>query len=246
MPTLLKEVSKNKIFAGLDIVGIQESFIHEEIEDAARIAKTLGPDYKCFQANIQIRRNLVQGNAFIWNSKRIKITKSESFFLPDVHGLHMPNWERTFFKFVPKQERNCIVAEGKLGKKTIRIYVTHLDVFGYFHKRAQLKAIFTHSDAQKSVDITCIIGDFNTFKIARRPRWRNLAGDALESGFRDLTTEIIWTFSRPRVRFKQKLDSVFIKPFDFPYKSWSLNIKGSDHIPIFCDINIKRLPNKGA
>ncbi|HVF69712.1 MAG TPA: hypothetical protein VNA13_04075 [Xanthomonadales bacterium] len=239
LPLLLKQISENKTFSGLDIFGIQESFIHKELEDAGEIVKKLGPEYKYFQQNMQIRKNVLQGNALIWNSKRIKITKKESFFLPDVYGKHMPRWEKMFFKFIPKQERNCIVAEGKFGKKSIRIYVTHLDVLGYSHKRAQLKAIFTHSDLQKPVDITCVIGDFNTFKIATRPKWKNLSKDAEMAGFRDLTTEIVWTFSRPRVRFKQKLDSIFIKPFDFHYKSWSPNIKGSDHIPVFCDITVK-------
>lgn len=247
LPILLKEVSKNEIFSGLDIFGVQESFVHEEIEDASKIAKILGPEYKYFQQNIQIRHNLTQGNAFIWNSKRIKINKKESFFLPDVYGKHLPRWERTFFKLIPKQDRNCIVAEGKFGKKSIRIYVTHLDVLGYSHKRAQLQAIFTHSEMQKDVDITCIIGDFNTFKIITRPKWKHMAKDAEMAGFQDLTTEIVWTFSRPRVRFKQKLDSIFIKPFDFSYKSQSLNIKGSDHIPVFCDIDMKNgLSRKGA
>ncbi len=244
LPLLLNEVSRNDIFSGLDIFGIQESFIHDEIEDASKITKILGSEYKYFQQNIQIRHNLLQGNAFIWNSKRIKINKKESFFLPDVYGKHLPRWERTFFKFVPKQDRNCIAVEGMFGKKSIRIYVTHLDVLGYSHKRAQLQAIFTHSSMQKPVDITCIIGDFNTFKIITRPKWKHLAKDAQEAGFQDLTTEIVWTFSRPRVRFKQKLDSIFIKPFDFKYTSWSPNIKGSDHIPVFCDIKIDDLGNK--
>lgn len=239
LPRLLKEVSENGTFSGLDIFGVQESFIHDEAEDASKITKVLGSDYKYFQKNVQIRNNLLLGNAFIWNTKRINITKKESFFLPDVYGDHLPKWEKMLFKFIPKQERNCIVVSGKFGKKTIRVYVTHLDVLGYFHKRAQLKAIFTHSDAQKPVDITCVIGDFNTFKVVSRPRWRNLSVDALLSGFQDVTTEIVWTFKRPIVKHKQKLDSIFIKPFDFPYKSWSMDVRGSDHIPIFCDVDIK-------
>ncbi len=239
LPILLREVASNDVFSGLDFVGIQESLIHDNVEDASEIAEILGPQYKYFQENIEIKKNMFQGNAFIWNSNKIKITKKNSFFLPDVYGLHLPKWEKMLFRLVPKQERNCIVVEGKFGKKSIRVYVTHLDVFGYYHKRAQLKAIFTHSESQKPVDLTCIIGDFNTFKVASRPRWKNLSVDAKEAGFLDLTTEIVWTFVRPGVRFKQKLDSIFIKPFNYPYKSWSLDIKGSDHIPVFCDINIK-------
>ncbi|HUQ85326.1 MAG TPA: hypothetical protein VM077_03285 [Candidatus Limnocylindrales bacterium] len=240
LPILLNEFATQKVFSGLDIVGIQEAFIHDEIEDAQQIAKRLGPEYKFFQHNIQIKHNLSQGNAFIWNSKKIKIKKTESFLLPDVYGKHLPYLEKMFFKLIPKQDRCCIVAEGQYGKKSIRIYVTHLDVLGYSHKRAQLKAIFTHSADQKPVDLTCIIGDFNTYKIVTRPKWKNLSKDALDAGFQDLTTEIVWTFSRPRVKFKQKLDSIFIKPFNYAYESRSQDIKGSDHIPVFCDINLDK------
>lgn len=238
LKTLLNEISKRNDFSELDIMAVQESFIHNEVEDAEKIAKILGPQYKYFQENVKITFGLLQGNAFIWNSKRITINKKASFFLPHVKGKHITRMEKMLFRFIPKQDRNCLVLEGKFGKKSIRIYVTHLDVLGYTHKRAQLKAIFTHALAQKPTDLCCIIGDFNTYKFVSRPKWRNLAEDAKTSGFSDLTTEILWTFSRRRVRFKQKLDSIFIKPFYFKYKSWSLDIKGSDHIPVFSDIEL--------
>jgi endonuclease/exonuclease/phosphatase family metal-dependent hydrolase len=236
LPLLLTEIKNNKDFSGLDILAIQESFIHDEAEDAEKIRKLLGNDYDYFQENVRLPLGLVQGNAFIWNKKRLKITKKASFFLPDVYGHHLPKWEKVLFKFIPKQDRNCLVLTGTIGKKTIRIYVTHLDVLGFAHKRAQLDAIFEHEELQDNVDICCVIGDFNTFKFVSRPSWKNLAQAASEAGFSDLTTEIIWTFARPQVRFRQKLDSIFIKPSDFKYKSWSLDIRGSDHIPVFSDI----------
>lgn len=235
LPTLVKQLSIED-FVGLDVMAIQESFIHEEIEDAYKIAKALGPSYDYFQENMRLPFGLIQGNAFIWNKKRISITKKSSFFLPDVKSNHLPRWERTILRFLPKQERNCLVLEGKLGKKSLRIYVTHFDVIGFYHKRAQLDAIFAHDLLQPPTDLCCIVGDFNTFKIVSRPKWRNLAETARNHGFSDLTTEIFWTFSRRRVRFRQKLDSIFIKPYDFKYKSWSLDINGSDHIPVFSDI----------
>lgn len=240
LPTLLKEIGSQKDFSGLDILAIQESFIHDEVEDAAKIAEKLGPQYKYFQENVKITFGLLQGNAFIWNSDRITIKKKMSFFLPGVRDKHTTRLEKMFFRLLPKQDRNCLVLEGTFGKHSIRIYVTHLDVLGYTHKRAQLKAIFTHALSQKPTDFCCIIGDFNTYKFVTRPNWKNLAEDASESGFQDLTTEILWTFSRRRVRFKQKLDSIFIKPFDYKYKSWSLDINGSDHIPVFSDIHLNK------
>jgi endonuclease/exonuclease/phosphatase family metal-dependent hydrolase len=248
LPIVLKEISNQKDFSGLDLLAVQESFVHNQIEDAEKIAKILGPQYNYYQENVRIQFGLLQGNALIWNTERIKIKNKSSFFLPDVYGKHLPRWEKMLFRFIPKQDRNCLVLEGSFKNKTIRIYVTHLDVLGFNHKRAQLNAIFEHDMVQSPVDLCIVVGDFNTFKFVSRPSWKNLAEDAREAGFTDLTTEIFWTFSRRRVRFKQKLDSVFIKPFDFKYKSWSLDIKGSDHIPVFTTIEIinKKSGNKRA
>lgn len=239
LPILLTEIEKNKDFSGLDMLAIQESFIHDETEDAVKIKNLLGSNYDYYQENVRLPFGLVQGNAFIWNKKRLNITKKASFYLPDVYGHHLPKWEKVLFKFMPKQDRNCLVMEGTMGAKTVRIYVTHLDVVGFSHKRAQLDAIFEHDLVQEPVDLCFIIGDFNTFKFVSRPNWKSLSESAEAAGFSDLTTEIIWTFSRRQVRFKQKLDSIFVKPYSFKYKSWSLDIKGSDHIPVFSDILLK-------
>jgi endonuclease/exonuclease/phosphatase family metal-dependent hydrolase len=239
LPTLLSELSERKDFSGLDVMAIQESFLHNETEDALVIAKEMGSDYECYQVNVSIPFGIIQGNAVIWNKKRLKIAKKASFFLPDVTSKLLPYWERALLRLIPKQERNCIVLDGRLGTKTIRIYVTHFDVLGFYHKMAQLDAIFAHEKLQKPTDICLVVGDFNTFKFVSRPSWRNMEKAAEQAGFTDLTTEIIWTFSRKMIRFRQKLDSIFIKPANFPYKSWSLDIGGSDHIPVFSDIEIR-------
>jgi endonuclease/exonuclease/phosphatase family metal-dependent hydrolase len=248
LKALLREISENKDFKGLDFMAIQESMVHKGIDDAQKIAEKLGPEYRYFQGNVKVQLGRLQGNALIWNEKRIKIDRMESFYLPDVKGSHLPRWEKVLFKFLPKQDRICLVLGGTFMGKKIKIYVTHLEVLGFIHKRAQLDAILDHDDAEEPADICCIAGDFNTYKIISRPRWRSLAEAAKESGFHDLTTEIIWTFARKRVRIKQKLDSIFVKPYHFAYKSWSLDIKGSDHIPIFSDIklNLKKRSKKSG
>lgn len=212
--------------------------VHRGVEDAQRIAEIMGPHYRYYQGNVKIQFGMLQGNALIWNEKRIKINKMKTFFLPDVYGHHLPRWEKVLFKFLPKQDRICLAVKGMLGEKSIKIYVTHLDVLGFSHKRAQLDAIFDHDETEKPADICCIAGDFNTFRFIVRPNWINLSEAAKESGFQDITTKIMWTFASKRRRFKQKLDSIFIKPYDFVYKSWALDIEGSDHIPVFCDVKV--------
>jgi endonuclease/exonuclease/phosphatase family metal-dependent hydrolase len=109
---------------------------------------------------------------------------------------------------------------------------------GYHHKRQQFDRILSDAQTRTSVDLTIVAGDLNTFKLIRsRPRWTQLENAAAAAGFKDLTSEIRWTHSVPRLRFKQKLDAIFVK-YTQPTqcRSWSLDVAGSDHIPVFAEI----------
>ncbi len=236
LPIILQTIQYNADFKNLDFFALQEASVHNGIEDAEAIARTLGDDYEYFQVSTHVFLKMLQANALIWNNKRIKITQKESFLLPRAHEAKIPRWEKTFLRVIPKQQRHSLVLEGMFGTRSLRIYVAHLDVLGFTHRRNQLNTIFLDQQLRSPTDITCIAGDFNTFKIRKRPSWNALVEDTKTQGFVDLTSEINWTFSEPRLRMKQKLDAIFLKPNTLSYTSWSLDEPGSDHIPVFANI----------
>jgi endonuclease/exonuclease/phosphatase family metal-dependent hydrolase len=131
----------------------------------------------------------------------------------------------------------CLVFDCLVAGAVLRLYVAHLDVFGYHHKLEQFRRILGDVELREPADITLLAGDLNTFKMVRRPRWTVLRSAAEEVGFEDLTSEIKWTHSFRRVGVRQKLDAIFVRS-DRPlsYESWSAELPGSDHIPVFVDI----------
>jgi endonuclease/exonuclease/phosphatase family metal-dependent hydrolase len=112
-------------------------------------------------------------------------------------------------------------------------------VLGVAHKREQFQRILLDAHRrQPPTAATILAGDLNTFRVRSRPSWAALTAAAEAEGFQDLTTEIVWTH-RPwrRVRFRQKLDAIFVRcEGQCQYRSWSLDVPGSDHIPVFAEI----------
>lgn len=238
LPSILKTIRSHQEFHGLDFFAIQESSAHKNVEDARIIANELGREYDFFQVNTHRMFGHLQANAIIWNTNRVYISKKESFLLPKAQESKIPQWEKTFLRLIPKQQRNALVLEGTIEDKKIRIYVSHLDVVGFTHRRNQLNTIFLDNLLRSATDITCIAGDFNTIRFKKRPTWQAFVEDTKKQGFIDLTTEITWTFSEPRLRMKQKLDAIFLKPSHLIYTSQSLEVPGSDHIPVFANITL--------
>jgi endonuclease/exonuclease/phosphatase family metal-dependent hydrolase len=104
--------------------------------------------------------------------------------------------------------------------------------------------IIDDANTRKKVDIEIIAGDLNTFKYFNMPNWNSIREITKEAGFTDLTSEIAWTFSDYRFTTsyfaKHKLDAIFIRysHAEFTSTSWSLDIAGSDHIPVFANITL--------
>lgn len=236
---VLKAIDSHNEFKKIDILALQESSIHGGVEDAKIIAKALGKKYKYFQVTAQKIRGLNQANAVIWNSEVVKITKKETFNLPTFEELLVGSFERALKSFFPSEHRNSVIIEGKIGKKFVRFYSVHFDVIGFAHKKNQLHKVLVHDSERDNVDLVCIAGDLNTFKIMKRPLWTSLSILASAHGFLDITTTIKWTFSRKVIRMRQKTDAIFLKSKKIKsYSSWSSNIAGSDHIPLFAIIEI--------
>jgi endonuclease/exonuclease/phosphatase family metal-dependent hydrolase len=228
-------------FAGIDMLALQEASIHNGVDDGRVIARALGANYEYYQMAAQRVNGRVQANALIWNVDRVQVDSKGSVKLPQRHEVKLSHAERLFLRAIPLQRRISIVLEGRVAEKLLRIYVAHLDVMGYELKHQQFHYVLADSTARPPVDLAIIAGDLNTFRLFRtRPSWKQLEDAANAVGFRDITTEILWTRSVSKGRLKQKLDAIFIRQaWPVPYRSWSREIGGSDHIPVFAEIELK-------
>ena len=228
-------------FASIDMLALQEASIHAGVEDASVLAQALGANYEYYQMAAQRVNGRVQANALIWNVDRVQVDARSSVKLPQRHEVKLSHAERLFLRAIPLQHRISLVIEGRMAQKLLRIYVAHLDVMGYELKHQQFHYILQDAHQRSAVDLSVIAGDLNTFRLFRaRPTWRQLEHTAHAVGFRDITTEILWTRSESRGRLKQKLDAIFIRqPQLLSYRSWSLEIPGSDHIPVFAELRLE-------
>jgi endonuclease/exonuclease/phosphatase family metal-dependent hydrolase len=228
-------------FATLDMLALQEASIHHGVDDGRVIAGALGANYEYYQMAAQRVNGRVQANALIWNVERVQVDSKSSVKLPQRHEVKLSHAERLFLRAIPLQRRISLVVEGRVAEKLLRIYVAHLDVMGYELKRQQFHYILNDASARPLADLSIIAGDLNTFRLFRaRPSWKQLEDAANSAGFRDITTEILWTRSASKRRLKQKLDAIFIRQArTVPYRSWSREIAGSDHIPVFAELQLE-------
>ena len=219
-------------FKAIDLLALQEASARFGVKDARAVAHALGAQYEYYQVTAQHIEGRAQANALIWR-RHLFDKPPEVISLSDVQNMRLTRAERTLLRAIPPQKRIAIRAESE----ALRVYVMHLDVIGFTHKLEQFRAILTDSAARAQVPLTIIAGDLNTFRLRSRPKWTTLEQDAKQAGFKDLTSDIRWTHSVARLRFRQKLDAIFVKgAHPTHYRSWSLPIEGSDHIPVFAEI----------
>ena len=237
LASVLESIEREEDFNDLDLVALQEASEQDGREDARAIADQLGRDYRHLQVKAHLLRGRVQANALVWNSKRVQILSEDVLKLPRLVESDLSRTERTLLRVMPRQQRTCLVFDCLVAGLGIRVYVAHLDVMGYQHKLAQFRRILSDSATRDPAAMTILAGDLNTFKMATRPRWTRLRAAAAEAGFEDLTSDIRWTHSMRRVRVRQKLDAIFVScERPLRYQSWSVDLPGSDHIPVFAEI----------
>ena len=233
---ILDTVEETEDFAGLDLLALQEASVHNGREDGAAIAARLGRDHRHLQVETHVLQGHVQANALVWNSRRVRILERDVLRLPGRAESQLSRTERTLLSVLPVQQRMALVFDCWIAGQAIRVYVAHLDVLGYQHKLQQFNHILEDLAVRDEADITILAGDLNTFKMGRRPRWTRLRSAAEEAGFEDLTSDIKWTH-RSRMPARQKLDAIFVRcERPLRYESWSLDLPGSDHIPVFAEI----------
>ena len=240
LDAVLEAVRSHADFTGLDLLCIQEASVHSGRPDAARIAEAMGPGYDYFQVTAQVHRGLEQANALIWRVETFQPGQPYVVPLNIAPSVHIRRLERTLLRAIVPQQRIAIGAESA----DLRVYVVHLDVVGFTHKLEQLKAVIADMATRPQVPLTLVAGDLNTFGPPGLQLWRKLAAAAGEAGLVEVTRDVKrthWT--------SQKLDAIFARS-DVPLASraWALNLRASDHQPVFADIDFQRggmvpLPN---
>jgi endonuclease/exonuclease/phosphatase family metal-dependent hydrolase len=239
LSAILNAIRYQDEFKDIDIFALQEGAMHNGHEDAFYIAKALGKDYAYFQGTTQQGKDLIQANALVWNTKRVKVKKKEIITLPNYKTAPLGAIEKTFKALTHKEKKNSVMIEGNIDNTTFRMYGSHFDVLAMKLRTLQLQKLLDHHISREPVEIACIAGDLNTFKIIKRPKWTDLHAAAKAHNFIDITTDIQWTFRHLKFRYRQKLDSIFMqKNKQMHFTSWSVNVKGSDHIPIFANIDL--------
>jgi endonuclease/exonuclease/phosphatase family metal-dependent hydrolase len=220
---ILDAISKHRDFAGLDLLALQEASVHGGRLDGVAIASALGRGYECHQVAAQTVKGHIQANALIWNRRLVKVERAGHLQLPRAKG--------------GAQQRNTVVVEGESDGHSLLAYSVHLDIFGAEHKQAQLAHVLDDRSARPPADITVVAGDLNLYHLSRWPSWSKLIHAYQSEGFVDAARSIRWTHSMGAIPIRQKLDSILVRSTpDLKLRSWTLPLKGSDHIPLFADL----------
>jgi endonuclease/exonuclease/phosphatase family metal-dependent hydrolase len=219
-------------FGEVDLFALQESSIHDGRTDAEAVAEALGPEFRYFQATAQMLRGRDQGNALIWRPRAFEPSPPEVVALTGGGVIPMNRAERTLLRAIPPQRRIALRAESA----TMRVYVVHLDVVGFTHKLEQFGAVVADMESRPAVPLTLVAGDLNTFGMPRLQMWRRIRVAAKSADLVELTRAVRrthWT--------AQKLDAIYVKGGStLRHHAWALKIRGSDHLPVFADIDEER------
>ncbi|MEP6753171.1 MAG: endonuclease/exonuclease/phosphatase family protein [Candidatus Dormiibacterota bacterium] len=226
---VMDAVGSHPDFENVDLFALQEASIHDGRPDADAIAEVLGPRFRSFQATAQMLRGRDQGNALIWRPEAFEPSAPEVVALTSAGVLPMTRAERTLLRAIPPQRRIALRAESK----AMRVYVVHLDVIGFTHKLEQFGAVVADMQGRPAVPLTLVAGDLNTFGMPRLQMWRRIRTAAKSAELVELTRAVRrthWT--------SQKLDAIYMKcAFDIEHHAWALKVRGSDHLPVFAEID---------
>lgn len=212
--------------APLDLVALQEASVHDGVEDAEVIARSLGPSYRWWQVTAQHLRGKPQANAVVWDSDSVAVKGRRVIELPTPSG--------RVLRTVRPSRRSALHVEGRAGGRTLSLHVVHLDVLGVTHKVAQFQAVLDDATASAPADVALIAGDLNTYGPARLRPWVALDRAATRAGYAELTGQVAWTHAAGRLR--QKLDAVFARPAGTLATARVLAVDASDHRPLLVEL----------
>lgn len=233
---VLDTVAGHPDFAQVDLIALQEASVHQGRDDAESVAAALGHPGSCIQAVAGRLDGLVQANALVWRPDRVAVRSHRVIELPAAADSDLPRAERALLGALPSQRRTTLVVDSDVGGVALRVYVAHLDVLGYQHKRAQFGRIVTDMAASPA-ELTVIAGDLNTFGLPTPRAWSSIAGAARAAGLTNVTRGVRWTHSIGGGRVRQKLDAIFVAgPPRLTTRAWTLPVDASDHLPVFAEL----------
>lgn len=236
---VLELVASHADFRGLDLLALQEASEHAHGDDASSIAHALGIEYASYHHVYHQLGARPQANALVWNSTRIRMDSIEHHTLPRYEQVTVSRAERAVLNRLRHQPRVNLIGDARWNGCTLRVCAAHLDVLGYRFKQRQFRAVLEDLNLRPPVDLTLLAGDFNTLRIGGHPTWAELKRDAAELGLYAISDKIRWTQAIRALRLRQKLDEIFLACAQ-PYQTrvWTLDVTGSDHLPIFADITL--------
>lgn len=237
---ILRLIAAHPDFRGLDLIALQEASAQAQGDDAASIAQALGKTYASYQHVYHFVGARPQANALVWNTATIEVDVIDHHTLPHLGQVHISRVERLLLNHVWRQPRVNLIGEARWNDLTLRVCSAHLDVLGYRFKQQQFRAVLQALRARPAVDVLLLAGDFNTFRIGKRPTWAELKRDAAAAGLDAISDEILWTHAVRELRFRQKLDEIFLgAERSYHSRVWTLDVNGSDHLPVFAEIVIE-------
>lgn len=193
-----------------DILCLQEVDTKEENLVKLEKFKYRLADY----SNSFIKFGRIYGIATYFNTKKIKLVKTDSFNLPK----SLYEMLTTILRIIRggNQPRTILRTDFLLARKNkkVAIYNVHLSVFGINRTRTkQLETVLNHGVVDKKLPII-ITGDFNYFPYRRR----NLENLMNQYGFREATRNIDYTIRYPDRKFTrysliQELVAIFIRKY---------------------------------
>lgn len=212
--------------SGADIIGLNEVDKHfsdrsEFVNQSAWLAENLKMSY-IFGPAITIPAKGDEdarqyGNAFL--SK-----------LPILSSVNHP------YDFIPKllEDRGLLEVDVKLGQRPIKVYITHLSIAPFLHRR---QVAYIKEKVKKDTSPLIVMGDWNM-----RPYSRGWKAITTDTRLMDVcekvkeTTFLTYPSSRPRT----KLDYIFTS-IDFTVKSVEIPKQArqlSDHLPLITDLKL--------
>lgn len=237
---ILDIVRNHRDFRNVDVIALQETSANAQSDDASAIARALGKSFTSYQHIYHHLKARPQANGLVWNTERVHFDAVRHHVLPNHTQVRIPRAERALLNRVKHQSRVNLVGYGTFQNHTLSVCTAHLDVIGYRFKRQQFRAILDDLRSRPDAELSILAGDFNTFRIGGKPTWAHLKHDAAELGLRAISDEIPWTQAIRALHLRQKLDEIFVASrCPIHSKVWTLDVQGSDHLPIFAEITIE-------
>lgn len=199
------------------------------------------------------------GTGILWNSDIVQLKYKEKILLPKIKKFDLH--EKLYYKIIgvpgiPLQ-RKAVSCCFQVANKTLRVTSIHIDnVGGPIHRLKQISYLLAQLDTLEITDHEIVCGDFNTFDLLRTGYERRLLEKKFGKDFADASKNVGWTSDIYNIDFKTSIP-IFpwvIKTFNIHIRSrldyiWVRNIKvleckkimlsGSDHYPIFADLELE-------